>query len=39
MKEVSGIMGDALRAPGDAAVKEASRGRVRDLMQRFPVYA
>ena len=38
MKEVSGIMGDALRAPGDTGVKEASRGRVRDLMKRFPVY-
>jgi glycine hydroxymethyltransferase len=38
MKEVSGIMGDALRAPGDVAIKEASRTRVRDLMQRFPVY-
>ena len=38
MKEISGLIGDALRAPGDTAVKEAARGRVRDLMQRFPVY-
>ncbi len=38
MKEISGLMGDALRAPGDPRVKEAARGRVRDLMQRFPVY-
>ena len=38
MKEVSGIMGAALRAPADPGVKDASRARVRDLMQRFPVY-
>jgi glycine hydroxymethyltransferase len=38
MKEISGLMGDALRAPGDATVKKAARGRVRDLMKRFPVY-
>src|SRR3989449_8521314 len=38
MKEVATIIGDALRGRDDAAVKEAARGRVRDLMRRFPVY-
>ncbi len=38
MREVAGIMGEALRSPEDAGVKEKSRDRVRDLMQRFPLY-
>ena len=38
MQEIAGIIGDVLRNPDDAAVKEAARERVRDLMQRFPVY-
>jgi glycine/serine hydroxymethyltransferase len=38
MKEVSGVMGDVLRHPDDQAVKDAARGRVRELMARFPVY-
>jgi glycine hydroxymethyltransferase len=38
MKEVSGVMGDVLRHPDDQAVKDAARGRVRELMGRFPVY-
>jgi glycine hydroxymethyltransferase len=38
MKEVSGVIGDVLRHPDDAAVKEAAHGRVRELMSRFPVY-
>ena len=38
MKEVSGVIGDVLRHPGDAAVKVAANGRVRELMRRFPVY-
>jgi glycine hydroxymethyltransferase len=38
MKEVATIIGDALRGRDDPAVKEAARGRVRDLMQRFPLY-
>jgi glycine hydroxymethyltransferase len=38
MKEVATIIGDALRGRDDAAVKEAARGRVRDLMRRFPLY-
>jgi glycine hydroxymethyltransferase len=38
MKEVAGVMGDALRHPDDQAVKESARERVRALMRRFPVY-
>jgi glycine hydroxymethyltransferase len=38
MKEVAGVMGDALRHPDDQAVKESARERVRTLMRRFPVY-
>jgi glycine hydroxymethyltransferase len=38
MKEVANIIGDVLRHPDDEAFKETTRGRVRDLMARFPVY-
>jgi glycine hydroxymethyltransferase len=38
MKEIAGVMGDALRNPDDQAVKAAARERVRALMHRFPVY-
>jgi glycine hydroxymethyltransferase len=38
MKEVAGIMGEVLRAPGDDRVKEAARARVAELTARFPVY-
>jgi glycine hydroxymethyltransferase len=38
MREIASILGDALRAPDDAGVKEKARARVLDLMQRFPVY-
>ncbi len=38
MREIASIMADVLKAPDDAGVKEKARGRVRDLMQRFPVY-
>ncbi|MEP6973469.1 MAG: serine hydroxymethyltransferase [Actinomycetota bacterium] len=38
MKEVAGVIGDALRHPDDQAVKDAARERVRALMRRFPVY-
>ena len=31
-------MGEVLKSPDDAGVKEKARERVRDLMQRFPVY-
>jgi glycine hydroxymethyltransferase len=39
MKEVANIIGDVLRHPDDEALKGATRGRVLDLMGRFPVYA
>jgi glycine hydroxymethyltransferase len=38
MKEIAGVIGDALRNPDDQTVKDAARERVRALMQRFPVY-
>jgi glycine hydroxymethyltransferase len=38
MREIASIMGDVLKAPEDAGVKEKAHQRVRDLMQRFPVY-
>jgi glycine hydroxymethyltransferase len=38
MKEIAGVMGDALRHPDDRTVKDAARERVRALMHRFPVY-
>jgi hypothetical protein len=28
-----------LKSPEDVGVKDKARGRVRDLMQRFPVYS
>jgi glycine hydroxymethyltransferase len=39
MREIASIIGDVLKAADDAGAKEKARGRVRDLMQRFPVYA
>jgi glycine hydroxymethyltransferase len=38
MREIASIMGEVYRAPEDAGVKEKARGRVRDLMTRFPLY-
>ena len=38
MREIASIMADVLKSPDDAGLKEKARGRVRDLMQRFPVY-
>ena len=38
MREIASIMADVLKAADDAGVKEKARARVRDLMQRFPVY-
>ena len=38
MREIASIMADVLKQPDDAGAKEKARGRVRDLMQRFPVY-
>jgi glycine hydroxymethyltransferase len=39
MKEISGVIGEVLRHPGDADVAASGRERVRELMARFPVYA
>jgi glycine hydroxymethyltransferase len=39
MREIGSIIGEVLRSPDDDGVKEKARGRVGDLMQRFPVYA
>ncbi|MGZ8635482.1 MAG: serine hydroxymethyltransferase [Actinomycetota bacterium] len=38
MKEVAGILGEALRHPDDERVKDACRARVAALTGRFPVY-
>ncbi|HVF07166.1 MAG TPA: serine hydroxymethyltransferase [Actinomycetota bacterium] len=38
MREIASIMADVLKAADDTGVKEKARDRVRDLMQRFPVY-
>ncbi|MGH2530621.1 MAG: serine hydroxymethyltransferase [Actinomycetota bacterium] len=38
MKEVAGVIGEVLRNPADDRVKAACRGRVQDLVGRFPVY-
>ena len=38
MADVAGIMGEILRQPEDETVKERARGRVRDLVDRFPAY-
>ncbi len=38
MKEVAGVIGEVLRNPTDDGVKAACRGRVQDLVARFPVY-
>ncbi len=39
MREIGSIIGDVVRTPDDEGAKEKARGRVSDLMQRFPVYA
>jgi len=39
MREIGSIIGDVARTPDDEGAKEKARGRVSDLMQRFPVYA
>jgi glycine hydroxymethyltransferase len=38
MREIASIVGDALRNADDRGIKDKARSRVRDLMQRFPVY-
>ena len=38
MREIGSIIGEVLRSPEDDGVKDKARGRVLDLMQRFPLY-
>ena len=38
MKEISTIIGEAIRGAGDPVAKAACRARVSELMSRFPVY-
>jgi glycine hydroxymethyltransferase len=38
MKEIAGTIGEVIRAPEDEEVKERARGRVADLVARFPAY-
>jgi glycine hydroxymethyltransferase len=39
MGEIASIIGEVLKGSDDAAVKDKSGRRVRDLMERFPLYA
>ena len=39
MAEIASIMGDVLKSPEDSGTKAKSGQRVKDLMERFPVYA
>jgi glycine hydroxymethyltransferase len=39
MQEIATVIGTALKNPEDTGVKEKARAQVRDLMERFPVYA
>jgi len=38
MREIASIIGEVLKASGDEGAREKARGRVADLMQRFPLY-
>ena len=38
MAEIASIIGEVLKAPQDAGTKDKAGRRVRDLMQRFPLY-
>jgi len=38
MREIASILGEVMKHPEDAGVKEKARAQVRDLMQRFPLY-
>jgi glycine hydroxymethyltransferase len=38
MKEVAGVLGEALRNPDDERVKATGRSRVAELVARFPAY-
>ena len=39
MGEIASIIGEVLKNPNDTATKDKAGQRVRDLMQRFPLYA
>ena len=39
MAEIASIIGEVLKAADDGAIKEKAGRRVRDLMERFPLYA
>ena len=39
MREIASIIGTALKNPDDTGIKQKVRAQVRDLMERFPVYA
>jgi glycine hydroxymethyltransferase len=38
MREIASILGDVMKNPDDEGIKEKAGARVRDLMQRFPLY-
>ena len=38
MAEIASIIGEVLKSPQDAGTKDKAGSRVRDLMQRFPLY-
>jgi glycine hydroxymethyltransferase len=38
MGEIASIIGEVLKSPEEAVIKEKSGQRVRDLMERFPLY-
>jgi glycine hydroxymethyltransferase len=38
MGEIASIIGEVLKAADDGAVKDKAAARVRDLMERFPLY-
>ncbi|HEX2031055.1 MAG TPA: serine hydroxymethyltransferase [Actinomycetota bacterium] len=39
MKEIAGVIGEVIRAPGDEDMKRRARERVAELTARFPAYA
>ncbi|MEA2558438.1 MAG: hypothetical protein QOG88_1976, partial [Actinomycetota bacterium] len=39
MREIASIIGTALKNPDDTGVKQKARAQVRELMERYPVYA
>jgi glycine hydroxymethyltransferase len=39
MREIASILGGALKQPEDEGALDKARAQVRDLTQRFPLYA